>query len=188
MTKLHELQKAIKPITKDSENPFFKSKYFDINAIIENIKPIIDKMGIVITQPLTVVEGKNVLKTLVCDNNGDILAESSIVIPEATDPQKMGSIITYFRRYSLQSLLFLQAEDDDGNRASIRVQTQTLNLLKLLIQNAETLDKLNAIFSSKEFKDNFKMLDTESASIIRNFTKTKKDHLLTTNTNGNQSN
>jgi hypothetical protein len=34
------------------------------------------------------------------------------------DPQKMGSMITYYRRYTLQSLLGLQAEDDDGNAAS----------------------------------------------------------------------
>ena len=31
------------------------------------------------------------------------------------DPQKLGSEITYYRRYTLQSLLGLQAEDDDAN-------------------------------------------------------------------------
>ena len=35
-----------------------------------------------------------------------------------SDPQKMGSMITYYRRYTLQSLLGLQAEDDDANAAS----------------------------------------------------------------------
>jgi hypothetical protein len=39
------------------------------------------------------------------------------VLPENSDPQKMGSTITYFRRYALQSLFLLQAEDDDGHSA-----------------------------------------------------------------------
>ena len=43
---------------------------------------------------------------------------SSLVLPLLEDPQKLGSCITYYRRYTLQSLLGLQAEDDDGNKAS----------------------------------------------------------------------
>jgi len=39
-------------------------------------------------------------------------------LSDQTDPQKLGSEITYYRRYTLQSLLALQAEDDDGNKAS----------------------------------------------------------------------
>ena len=44
---------------------------------------------------------------------------SCMALPDLTDPQKIGSAITYFRRYSLTSLLSLQCEvDDDGNKAS----------------------------------------------------------------------
>ena len=39
-------------------------------------------------------------------------------LPDIQDPQKLGSCITYYRRYTLASLLGLQAEDDDGNAAS----------------------------------------------------------------------
>jgi hypothetical protein len=42
-------------------------------------------------------------------------------LPEINDPQKLGSAITYYRRYTLQSLLALQAEDDDANLASNKV-------------------------------------------------------------------
>jgi len=42
----------------------------------------------------------------------------------------MGSQITYFRRYTLQSLLSLQADDDDANSASQVTQTQKVNLVK----------------------------------------------------------
>ena len=45
-------------------------------------------------------------------------------LPQITDPQKVGSAVTYFRRYTLQSLLSLQAEDDDANTASHATKTQ----------------------------------------------------------------
>lgn len=116
--KLLALQKAIKPIVKDSTNPFFKSKYFDINTLIAELKPIINDLGLIIMQPLTFIEGKPGLNTTIIDaESGKILVENAVILPENSDPQKMGSIITYFRRYSLQSLLLLEAEDDDANIA-----------------------------------------------------------------------
>ena len=119
MDKLLKLQKAIKPISKDSENPFYKSKYFDINTLIGDIKPIIDELGIVIMQPLSNLNGKASLKTILIDGEtGKTIIEGETVLPENQDPQKMGGIITYFRRYSLQSLLLLEAEDDDANYSS----------------------------------------------------------------------
>lgn len=117
--KLLDLQKALKPIIKDSQNPHFKNTYFDINTLIETIKPIINDLGIVIIQPLAEVNGKLAIKTVLIDSvDSKVLAESVAVLPENNDPQKLGSAISYFRRYSLQSLLLLEAEDDDANLAS----------------------------------------------------------------------
>ena len=50
--------------------------------------------------------------------------ESSLQLPELNDPQKLGSAITYHRRYTLASLLGLQAVDDDANIASGKVESQ----------------------------------------------------------------
>ena len=116
--KLLEAQKKIASIKKGKENPFFKSKYADINSYIEEVKPIMNECGLIILQPLTLRDGKVALKTVIIDtDNGDEFA-SVTKLPENPDPQKMGAIITYFRRYAIQSLLFLQAEDDDCNKAS----------------------------------------------------------------------
>jgi DNA-directed RNA polymerase subunit RPC12/RpoP len=127
--KLLELQKAINPIGKDSNNPFFKSSYFDINKLLEVLKPELNKVGIVIMQPLTtVIVGESIkpaLKTTIMDSETGDFLEETIVLPENADPQKMGSTITYFRRYALQSLLLLQAQDDDGNLASGASQQNT---------------------------------------------------------------
>ena len=109
-------QKEVGAISKDSTNPFFKSKYFDINGLISAIKPLLEKNGLVLLQPLTNVDGKPALQTIISDDNKKI--EGTIVLPELADPQKMGSVITYYRRYAIQSMLMLQAEDDDANKAT----------------------------------------------------------------------
>ena len=113
----------VSSISKDSENPFFKSKYFDINKLLEIIKPVLNEMEVVILQPLDNINGRPALTTILYDTEkSTTLYSSTITLPDLTDPQKMGSAITYYRRYSLQSLLGLEAEDDDGNLASNKTE------------------------------------------------------------------
>ena len=122
MDKLLEFQKKVGAIKKDSQNPHFKNRYFDINTLIDTIKPILNELGLTINQPIKTIDGKNVLLTLVKDGDR-IIANSEIILPDLQDPQKLGSALTYYRRYSLQSLLFLEAEDDDAQMASQPQQT-----------------------------------------------------------------
>tara|TARA_R110002072_G_scaffold97926_2_gene215434 strand:+ start:7277 stop:7777 length:501 start_codon:yes stop_codon:yes gene_type:complete len=113
-TKLSEVKKEIGAISKDSTNPFFKSKYFDINGLLKHVEPLLDKNGLLLLQPI--VDGL-VYSQIIDVETGDKV-ESSMLMSTLSDPQKMGSMITYYRRYTLQSLLGLQAEDDDANAAS----------------------------------------------------------------------
>ncbi len=116
--KLLAFQKEIGAIPKDEVNPFFKSKYADINTYIEVVKPILSKHGLVLLQPLSCIENKPALLTMLIDSESGEKLDLLTALPENADPQKMGAIITYFRRYAIQSMLCLQAEDDDGNAAS----------------------------------------------------------------------
>ena len=111
--KLAAVKAEVGRISKDNSNPFFKSKYFDVNSLLLHVEPIIQKNGLLLLQPIQ----DNLVKSIILDTNGFSI-ESAIVLPELNDPQKLGSAITYFRRYTLQSLLALQAEDDDANLAS----------------------------------------------------------------------
>jgi hypothetical protein len=113
-TKLALAMEEMGAVYKDKDNPFFKSKYADINAYIDVIKPALAKHGLSILQPLTHIDGKPALNTTVMDGE-NIIIQSVMPLPEVADPQKMGSAITYFRRYALQSLFVLKAEDDDAN-------------------------------------------------------------------------
>lgn len=119
--KLLEVQKEIGTIKKYSVNPNFKNRYFDINTLLAEVKPVLNKHGLVLTQALAEINGRLAIKTAIT-NTEDLEEISSIApLPECADAQKYGSAITYFRRYSLQSLLALEAEDDDANLASNKV-------------------------------------------------------------------
>lgn len=115
--KLLKFQQKVEAIKKDSKNPFFKSNYFDINSLLKEIKPILNELELTLIQPLTTIEGRPALRTILLDGEKE-LVNDLVILPDLQDPQKMGSAITYYRRYSIQSLLLLQAEDDDGNMAS----------------------------------------------------------------------
>tara|TARA_Y100001963_G_C6410829_1_gene278343 strand:- start:23 stop:427 length:405 start_codon:yes stop_codon:yes gene_type:complete len=113
--KLYKVQKEIGAISKDSTNPFYNSKYFDINSLIKQLMPILEKHNLLLLQPMS--EGNQYSKIVDVDTGDSV--ESFLSLPINLDAQKIGSAITYYRRYTLQSLLGLQAEDDDGNNASI---------------------------------------------------------------------
>lgn len=116
---LGRLQKDIGALKKTETNPFFKSKYLDINSLLETLRPHLEKHGLVIAQPIVMgSSGQPVLRTiLVLTSKGETI-DSLVPLPVNEDPQKMGSTITYYRRYALQSMLGLYAEDDDGNHAA----------------------------------------------------------------------
>lgn len=124
--KLLEFQKQVSAIKKDSKNPFFNSKYFDINSLIDTIKPVMNELSLRVTQPLLALDnGRTALYTQIWDSSEKV-SESSIYLPEGLSPQQIGSAITYLRRYSLVSLLFLEAEDDDGNASSEKTHQTTV--------------------------------------------------------------
>ena len=107
--KIAKVKSEIGKISKDQTNPFFKSKYFDINSLLEHTEPLFEKNGLLLLQPIK--DGK--VLSIVRDLETEEFDYSELVLPDISDPQKLGSAITYYRRYTLQYLLGLQAEDDD---------------------------------------------------------------------------
>jgi len=147
--KLFEAKKEIGKISKDSTNPFFKSKYFDVNGLLEHVEPILQKHGLLLLQPIK----DGLVTTVIIDpEDVNISVSSEMQLPNIQDPQKLGSAITYYRRYTLQSLLGLQAEDDDGNSATKHVNKPIKSKL-----DAKGLDFLLSRGTAEHIKDAFKL-------------------------------
>lgn len=104
---------------KDSSNPFFKSKYADLNSVREACMPLLNANGISALQPIINKDGKNFVNTILLHESGEFLSSlTEIVFSKQNDAQAQGSGITYARRYGLQSFVNIGADDDDGNKAS----------------------------------------------------------------------
>ena len=108
------IQADLPTVKKDMTNPFHKSKYADINSYLEVLTPLFRKHRVVVLQPITVLpDGTPALNTIVRSEEGEELSFTMPLVQQP-DPQKLGAFITYCRRYALQSLFCLQAEDEDG--------------------------------------------------------------------------
>ena len=153
--KILEAKKEIGKATKNATNPHFKNKYVDINALIETVEGILLSKGLVLLQPIE--NGK--VYTRIVDAESKEMIESYIDLPIGGTPQAMGSAITYFRRYTLQSLLSMQAQDDDGQLASQPQRKETIDntrfekALESIKQGTYTVEKLKASFELTELQN-----------------------------------
>ncbi len=112
--KLHEAKKEIGVVKKNAKNPHFKNTYADLNALIDAVEPILLEKGLIMLQPIK----DNKVYTQIIDIDTFESIESSIDLSPNLTAQALGSQITYYRRYTLQSLMSLQSDDDDGHKAS----------------------------------------------------------------------
>lgn len=114
LQKLFEIQAEIGTLKKTATNDFYDSNYLEINALLHDLRPLLEKHKLVILQPLTHVDGAPAIKTMIVDlETGQELSETTPLIC-GTDAQKHGASITYHRRFALISMLCLETEDDDA--------------------------------------------------------------------------
>lgn len=116
---LLESQRQIEGVSKDSENPHFKSKFADLTAVIEATIPVLNKNGIVVIQAPVAppLEGHLALSTTLLHESGESISGVAVVPLSKQDPQAYGSAMTYARRYSLASIIGLKTLDDDAETA-----------------------------------------------------------------------
>lgn len=103
-------------VSKDAKNPFYKNKYASLSNILDAVtKPLNDNGLSIVQMPCN--EG---LTTMLIHSSGEFIASTSATpVKDNTDPQKLGSAITYARRYALGAILSLNIdEDDDGQKAA----------------------------------------------------------------------
>jgi hypothetical protein len=114
------LQADAPTLPKDATNPHFRSKYTPLDTIVETIRPLLGKHGLVwMTLPVS-SEGRPALfYRLAHAKTGEEISGTMPLLLGKEDSQGFGSAITYARRYSLCAVLNLVADDDDdGNAAS----------------------------------------------------------------------
>ena len=102
---------------KKSINPHFKSKYADLDEVINTIRPALEKCGLAFIQNPIHEDGKVGVYTLLIHKSGEYIQFDPVMIPlQKATPHQVGAALTYAKRYSLGAALGLATEEDtDGN-------------------------------------------------------------------------
>ena len=118
---LLKAQEGFTAIIKKSTNPAFKSKYANLEAVLDAITPALNANGLFLTQETSRVDNMIEVKTIVFNAAGEKFEGGVTCLPIVkNDAQGVGGAITYARRYSLKTMFALSEDDDDGNAASQR--------------------------------------------------------------------
>jgi hypothetical protein len=112
-------QAEFKSVQMNSVNPFFKSKYADLGAVIETCKPVLSKHGLAVSQLVEGEDGQAGVTTMLLHESGEFISTSLIVpISGSNISQEAGKTITYLRRYGLAAILGLYADEDNDSEGS----------------------------------------------------------------------
>ncbi len=106
---------------KGKVNPQFKTTYADLESVIAASKDILAENDLAIVQfPGDCASGVMHLETVFVHTSGEWISGEMGIALGKTDPQGVGSALTYARRYAQMSALNMPAVDDDGNAATNR--------------------------------------------------------------------
>lgn len=117
---LSKMQAQLTPAIKDSNNPFFKSKYADLTSVWESCRTPLTNNGLSVTQTMDYQNDKTMLVTTLMHTSGQWIKSVLPIIwgkGSGNEAQAFGAGISYMRRYALSSILGIVQDDDDGNSA-----------------------------------------------------------------------
>lgn len=111
---LAKAQTEMGKVLKNSENPHLRKKYADLGAVIDACFGALHANGFAIMQPCGADEGGQYVETILAHASGHTFTSRVYLIVDKQDMQRVGSAITYARRYGLLGMAGLAPEDDDG--------------------------------------------------------------------------
>lgn len=149
-TALSKAQGEVENAKKVSNNPHFKSKYADLATIWDVIREPLTRNGLSVLQlPCEAPPGQVGLVTHILHSSGQSVSEKFFVgLKDASNPQQVGSALTYMKRYTLLGVAGIASEDDDGEAAVGRpaAQARAIDYTQTI---ADTLARLEAASDSE---------------------------------------
>jgi ERF superfamily len=132
-TALSIVQGKLSHAKKDSANPFFKSKYADLESVWDACRDLLAANGLSVMQfPGEYFEGSMSMTTILAHSSGEWIGQEMSLPVSKPDAQGSGSALTYMRRYALAAVVGVVQADDDANAA---VQSKSSNAMKSIAKD-----------------------------------------------------
>lgn len=119
-TALFNFQASLKPLYKDSKNPFLRNSYVSLSAVLETVRPLLLDCDLLLIQRTMPADSNSVcVETRLIHRSGEWIASlTTIPLPQQTDSklnpgQQAGAAISYAKRYGVMTLLTLATTDED---------------------------------------------------------------------------
>lgn len=115
---LAKAQAKIKAAKRNATNPHFKSRFADLESVVEACGSALAESGIArIQAPSTGSDGSVVVTTRL-SHAGQFYEADLSTKPQQSGPQAVGSVITYLKRYGLAAMAGVPTGDDDDAEAA----------------------------------------------------------------------
>lgn len=111
------VQSEITNAPKESKNPFFNSTYTDLATAVNHCRPVLAKHGLAIYQTFDGTFDAPIIVTTLLHESGEQIQGRLQMKPVKADPQSLGALLTYGRRYSYLAIVGIAPEDDDAQSA-----------------------------------------------------------------------
>lgn len=158
---LSAAQAEMPAVTMDSVNPYYKSKYASLGAVIRDSRPVLVKYGLSLSQIPVSTPGQIGIETILMHTSGEWVSNTVLITcnPDAKNPaQEAGIIISYLRRYGWSAVLGLYTEEDtDGNEVTAPPKQVKLP--------SWTAPQVTAAMETKKFSNEFDALGAMKHSL-----------------------
>jgi hypothetical protein len=103
---------------KKANTGTYSYTYADLAGVLDHVRPVLAKHSLGLVQDVEVAEGRVGITTTLIHSSGESLKFGPLAASAPVDMQKLGSAITYARRYALVAALGIAADEDDDGAAA----------------------------------------------------------------------
>ena len=178
---LARAQSTFKEAQKNGYNPHFKSYFSTFEDLVVASRESLTREGLSICQYLDYCFDNDVTYyvTQLQHSSGEIIkGKSRILLKDPTDIQKLGSAISYLKRYAYSSMCGIATTDDDDDGNTISMPTNELLsdkqlafVKQLLKGNEERESKICSFYNIKSIDQ---LLKKHVDEVIRRLSQTKE--------------
>lgn len=112
----------------DATNPHFKSKFASLASVRAAVLPTLNKHGLSVAQFPCSEGGNTGCTSILMHGSGQFILESVFIPVSKQDAHGAGSALTYARRYALQAIAGVVADDDDDGNEAVKLKPEHENI------------------------------------------------------------